>query len=170
VTSVAKRRTIRKLSEAERDTARWMLADGYPASAIAEHLGVDVRSLNGLMSTPVARKLTDLDRALIGYRNALVQYDVERAYQRRILAEIPRDVFDPDNSDHIETKRRASDCGELARRWLDLALKYEADIRACGGGDGADVRNLHFSIDANERGDLPSTAREALDDDDGDDD
>lgn len=151
---MAKRRTIRKLSEAERDTVRWMLADGYEPKHIAEHLGVDVRSFNGVMESPVARELSDLDRHLIGYRNAWVQYETERKYQRRMLAELT-DCFDPGNDKHVRLQEHARLCGLAAHKHLELALKHAQAIRSLGGSVSAEFGGLSLSIDLGERGDLP---------------
>jgi hypothetical protein len=131
-----------------------MLADGYEPKHVAEKLGVDVRSLNGLLDSPVARQLSDVERLQLIFRNAWVQFELERGYQQRINAELAG-VFDPSNSKHVRLQESARHCGLCADKHLKTALDAADKIRALGGGDILAGRVVHIPVPgAPEVGDL----------------
>jgi hypothetical protein len=151
-----------------------MLADGMQPAAVARRLGVDVRSLNGLLDSPLVADLSQREHLDLVRRGAWVQYQRMRTLAERHQRAVPDDL---NGSARSNIGLPASSFGDSARHFqlaADRHLRTYLDavraIAELGGGDGAEVRNLHLSVDANERGDLPSTAGEVLDDDDGDDD
>lgn len=148
-----------------------LLADGMPADAVADRLGVDVRALGDLLDNPAARELTDIERAQIGYRNAMFLYECERERVLRFQRLVPGDI--PSNGQReksIKYLERTEKHADAARKHLETVLRWAEHIRALGGRpDSGGIRSLHLAVNAGERGDLPALAGEVVSDDrDGD--
>lgn len=155
------KRKRRSLYAFERDTARFLLADGVPVSDIARRLDCDVRDLDDLVNDPAARDLTDLDRALIGFRNALALYESERDRLLRFQKLVPGDI--PPNGHRDKAIRYLDHCrqhAESARRHLETVHKFADQIRALGGGDVTRGSVVEIPVPGGpELGDLPHDDR-----------
>jgi len=139
------RRSVRQLTPAERESAQWMLADGLEPKAVARRLGVDVRSLNGLLDSPVVSKLSDVERMELVCRNAWVQYDRSRALAHSFKAAIPEKLEPTDRqgnryAESYRVQQLASD--RHLRTYLEAAEK----LAKLGGSDTTEGRVVEIPV------------------------
>lgn len=142
-----RKRTRRTLGQFERDTARVLLADGLPAADVAKRLDVDVRALDDLLSGPLASERSDLDRALVGYRNAVLLFESERDRLLRFQKLVPGDI--PGNGQRDKAVRYL-DCtrqhAEAARKQLETVHKWAETLAKLGGSVVADGRVVEIPV------------------------
>jgi len=157
------KRTIRKLSDDERQRAQYLLADGLEPKAVAKRLGVDVRSLNGLLESPIVRDLSDADRFQLVFRHSWVQYELNCRAADELTAAIKSDGAHNDRDRHYADSVRQ--LRAVADRHLRTALEAAEKIAKLGGNLAEEFAGLTVSINGAELGDQPTLAGEAVSDD-----
>lgn len=146
-----------------------MLADGYEPAYVARVLGVDVRSLNGLRDSILARDLDPRELHLMGYRNAMVLYWRSRERLDRLAAALPTD---PEAlRKHSAWVSSVAQIEHRTNAHLKLALEHLQALERAGVSVEGDLRGLRLILDGTELGDYPSRVGEVTGDgdDDGDD-
>lgn len=165
-----RKRTRQRLEPHECDSARVLLADGVPADVVAERLGVDVRALADLLDDVAARELSDLDRALIGYRNAVFLYECERDRVLRFQRLVPGDI--PSNGQRDKAIRyleRTERHADAARKHLETVHKWAETLAKLGGSVSANGTVVEIPVPGGlERGDLDAERDGYSADDDAD--
>jgi len=148
-----------------------MLADGLRPEVVAHKLNCNVRSLNGLLDSPLCRDIDPRELRELGLRNAYVLYQRSRARLERLERAMPEG--DDEAREHSAYWNAMAALDARARESLRVLQDAIEAIDKAGGGDAAIHGGLHLSFDGEFRPDLPRTTGEVMgraDDDDEDDD